>query len=279
MKPHRTRHRFVSRHPAIWCGMLLLAALCTGTAAATDNGQRAVELSQAALGNRVSDMVFTDTTGRERRLSDFQGQPVVLSLIFSSCAHSCSVTTRYINRVVQIARNALGEDSFALLTIGFDIPVDTPEAMRAYADRHGVRDPDWHFLSSDDAVAMARLIEETGFYYEPSPRGFDHTVQLTVLDRAGTVYRQVYGEHFPTPQLVEPLKQVVLGQPAADAGLLERIGDRVRLFCTVYDAKADRYYFDYSLFAGMFIGVVILGGVMLWLIVEIRSGRRRRQAL
>ncbi len=262
----------------LWCAVLLCVAVFMSGAQAADSAQRAIERSQAALGNRVSDLVFTDTTGQPRRLVDFQGRPVALSLVFTACAHSCSVTTQYINRVAQIARNALGSDSFTLLTIGFDTPVDTPDAMRVYAARHGVSDPDWLFLSSDDTSAMARLMEEVGFYYEPSPRGFDHTVQLTLLDRSGRVYRQIYGEYFPTPALVEPLKALVLGQPAPDDGVMTRIGNRVRLFCTVYDAQADRYYFDYSLFAGIFIGVVILGGTMIWLGMEIRAGRRRSRS-
>jgi protein SCO1/2 len=121
-------------------------------------------------------------------------------------------------------------------------------------------------------------MEQVGFVYLPSPRGFDHTVQLTILDRDGRVHRQVYGEVFPTPQLIEPLKDLVFNRPSEATGLLDRIGDRIRLFCTVYDAQGDRYMFDYSLFAGMFIGTVFLGSAIAWLLVEIRRSRRSRPA-
>lgn len=253
----------------------LLLATTPAPASQADVEQRAVEISQAALGNRLSDMVFTDSHAAARRLSDFRGQPVVISLIFTACVHACSVTTRHLDRVVRLARDALGNDSFTVLTIGFDSPVDTPEAMRAYAARHRVSDPNWHFLSSADPAALDTLMREVGFVYQPSPRGFDHTVQLSVLDRDGVLYRQVYGEIFNTPLLVEPLKDLVLGRPASDDGLLTRVGNRVRLFCTVYDPKSGRYYFDYSLFIGIFIGVVVISGVMLWLAFEIRHRRRR----
>ncbi|HRQ64575.1 MAG TPA: SCO family protein [Xanthomonadaceae bacterium] len=243
-----------------------------------DIQQQAIELSQAALGNRISDMAFVDSRGQSHRLSEFEGRPVAISLVFTACVHACSVTTRHIDRVAQIARAALGAESFTLLTIGFDTPVDTPEALRAYANRHGISDPNWHFLASDDAEAMARLMEELGFVSVASPRGFDHTVQLSLLDRDGILYRQVYGELFNTPLLVEPLKDLVLGRPASDDGLFTRVSNRVRLFCTVYDPKSGRYYFDYSLFAGMFIGVVFIGGVALWLLLEVRGARRRRTA-
>lgn len=260
--------------------LLLILLLPMGQADAFngDAQQRAIEFSQAALGRTISDMDFIDSRGQSRRLSEFAGKPVAISLIFTACVHACSVTTRHIDQVVRIARAALGQGSFTVLTIGFDTPVDSPEAMRAYANRHGISDPDWLFLSSDDAEAMAALMDELGFVSQPSPRGFDHTVQLSVLDRDGVLYRQVYGEQFSTPLLVEPLKDLVLGRPASDDGLFTRVGNRVRLFCTVYDPKSGRYYFDYSLFAGIFIGIVFIGGVMLWLLLEVRSGRRRRTA-
>lgn len=245
---------------------------------ANDIERRAVELSQAAIGNEVGALRFLDQHGQSRSLDQFRGRPVVLSLIFTACVHSCQVSTRRLERLVRIARDALGPDSFTVLTVGFDQPVDTPAQMAGYARRYGITDADWHFLSSPDADTIQALTDAVGFVHTPSPRGFDHTVQLTVLDRDGRVYRQIYGEVFPTPQLVEPLKDLVFNRPASDTGLLGRLGDRVRLFCTVYNAGSDRYIFDYSLFAGIFIGVLFLGTSITWLLVEVRRARRSRPA-
>lgn len=263
-----------------WRALPAMAAMALAAAAMaeTDIREKAIEVSQAALGNQVSDMELIDTQGESHRLEDFFGAPLVISMIYTACVHSCSVTTRHINKVVQVARNALGDESFHFLTIGFDYPVDDPDAMAHYARRHGVRDPNWHFMSSRNPEELERLMDELGFIYQPSSRGFDHTVQLSVIDQEGTVYRQVYGELFDTPLLVEPMKDLVLGRPSPDDGLLTRIGNRVRLFCTVYDAKGDRYYFDYSLFMGIFIGTVILGLALIWVGLEIRNLRRRTTA-
>jgi protein SCO1 len=274
-RPARARWRRRSSALLAFAAMVALA----GPAAASANiEQRAIEVSQRALGNQVGALRFLDAHGQVRSLDEFRGQPVLLSLIFTACVHSCQVATRQLDRVVQVARSALGHDSFTALTVGFDYAVDTPAQMANYARRYGINDANWHFLSSPDASTVATLMETVGFLYEPSPRGFDHTVQVTLLDRDGRVVRQVYGEVFPTPQLVEPLKDMVFNRPLAEAGLLGQLGDRVRLFCTVYDAQGDRYIFDYSLFAGMFIGVLFLGSAILWLMVEIRKSRRSRLA-
>jgi protein SCO1 len=253
--------------------MMLIASSAMG-----DINRQAIEVSQAALGNEVRDMELIDTNGEVHRLADFHGAPLVVSIIFTACVHSCSVSTRHINRVVQVARNALGDASFNFLTIGFDYPVDTPEAMAHYARRHGVRDPNWHFMASRKPEELAQLMDDVGFIYQESSRGYDHTVQVTIIDQEGRVYRQVYGEIFNTPLLVEPMKDLVLGRPSPDDGLLTRVANRVRMFCTVYDAKGDRYYFDYSLFMGIFIGTVILGLALTWLGTEVIRYRRRRPA-
>lgn len=246
--------------------------------AAEELQSRAIEISQAALGNTLPSLDFVDSMGQRRNLDEFRGQPVLISLIFTACVHSCQVSTRHLDRIVRIARDALGHDSFAVLTIGFDQPVDGPAQMGSYARRYGVTDPNWHFLSSPDWETVHALTEALGFIYRPSPRGYDHTVKVTLIDREGRVLRHVYGEVFPTPQLVEPLRDIVFNRPLAAAGVLGQFTDRVRLFCTVYDAQGDRYYFDYSLFAGIFIGLITLGGSIAWLMLEVRNKRRRRPA-
>ena len=76
------------------------------------------------------------------------------------------------------------------------------------------------------------------------------------IDAQGKVYRQVYGIRFPTPQLIEPLKDQVFGTPAEQSAL-DYLENRVRLFCTVYDPATDSYYIDISVFIGTFVGLMV----------------------
>jgi protein SCO1/2 len=61
---------------------------------------------------------------------------------------------------------------------------------------------------------------------------------------------------FPTPALVEPLKELVFGRPTAPSAL-DYLGNRIRLFCTVYDPATDSYHIDISVFIGTFVGLVV----------------------
>ena len=265
---------------------ILTYALCMSVYAQADGNQKpaaydadeTIQVSQAAVGSRLQDFEFTDSHGRGVSLSRYRGKPLLVSLIFTSCHHVCPAITKHLASAVDAAREALGEDSFRVITVGFDTPVDTPDAMRVFADQQDIDDPDWDFLSAS-AETMAGLVENIGFVYFPSPRGFDHVNQVTVVDRDGVVYRQVYGAAFDLPWLVEPLKELVFNRPQPGSHFTSDLLGRIKLFCTVYDPNTGRYKFDYSLFVGMGIGVLSVLAVFIYLLVEfIRVRRRKKRA-
>jgi protein SCO1 len=233
----------------------------------------ALNASQAAIGNQLSDYRFTDEQGRGVSLRDLQGKPLVLSLVYTSCYQICPMTTRYLSTVVEKARKALGEDQFSVALLGFDSRFDDPLAMKHFAKKQGVDDAGWHLLSAD-ADTINSLTKELGFLFFSSPNGFDHVVQVTILDAQGKVYRQVYGEVFDTPLLIEPLKELILGRPQPDQTLISDLINKVRFFCTNYDPASDSYHFDYSLFIGMLIGALIIILGLSFLVREFYYGRR-----
>ena len=234
--------------------------------AANFNENEALRISQAAIGRELEALTLRDRQGKAVKLSDYRGQPLIISLVYTSCYHICPTTTRHLAKVVRNARQALGERSFRVLTIGFDTPKDSPEAMRVFARQQDVADAGWEFLSAD-AASMDKLARNLGFIYFSTPKGFDHLIQATVVDAGGRIYRQVYGMTFEPPQLVEPLKELVFGTQPGEAAL-SSVWKKVKLFCTTYDASRDGYRFDYSLFFGMVIGLLIIGTTLAFLVRE-----------
>jgi protein SCO1/2 len=257
---------------------MLLAALLLATAANASapesaapafDARLALELSQAAIGRRLPDLEFTDQLGKPRTLAGFRGRPLIISPVYTSCFGICPTTTTYLKRATKAAHEVLGAGSFQVLTIGFDAANDTPERMGEFASARGPFPPEWSFGAAD-AATIGALMTGLGFTYAPSPRGFDHMIQATIVDADGVVYRQVYGQEFEPPQLVDPLKRLLLGQRAREDTLAAMI-EGVRLFCTVFDPKSGRYRFDWSIVLSFMIGVLCFTGiaVFLW-----RSWRR-----
>ena len=223
----------------------------------------ALQASQAAIGRRLPDITFTNQGGKLRKLKEFRGRPLVISPVYTSCFGVCPTTTTYLRQVAEMGRALLGPGSFSVLTIGFDTANDTPGRMREFAAARGVFSPDWEFGSADE-VAARTLLAGVGFTYAPTPRGFDHMIQATIVDADGVVYRQVYGQDFEPRQLIDPLKRLALGQLARE-DTLEAMIDGVRLFCTVFDPKSGRYKFDWSIVLSFMIGVLCFTGVAVFL--------------
>ena len=230
----------------------------------------AFKISQDVIGQQLGEYSFTNAQGQSLSTKDFRGKPLVLSMVYTSCYKICPMTTRHLSKVVEKARDALGKDNFAVVVVGFDTPVDTPKAMQYFANKQGVHNKDWHLLSLSEEDAKA-LAKDTGFIYFPSVNGFDHLIQATIIDAEGQVYRQVYGQVFDTPLLIEPLKELILGQPKPNQTFLSSIADKIKLFCTTYDPVRDGYFFDYSLFIGIFIGASIILFMIIIMVIEWRK--------
>jgi protein SCO1/2 len=203
--------------------------------------EAALAISQGVLGSTLRDQTFRDTAGQSFALESLRGKPLVISLIYTSCHHVCPIITASIERNAEIAHEALGEDAFSIVTIGFDWQVDTPDRMRMYASAKNIDVAGWHFLSGDEA-SVAAISEDLGFQF------------------------------FDAPAFVEPLKELVFDTPR-EAGFVDHWVDSFKLFCTVYDPNTGRYAFDYSIFTMIVVGVLCLGAILTFIVTEWRHAR------
>jgi protein SCO1/2 len=258
-------------------GLLLILAALAGDPAwskAVLDEAEALRTGQAAIGRQLADHTLLDTVRQPVHLAEFRGKPLVVSMVYTSCSSVCPTIVQTLDAAVGAAQKALGADSFAVVTIGFDTRHDTPARMAAFARAQGIDRPSWRFLSGD-ADTVDALTDEVGFTVYPSPQGFDHLALTTIVDQEGLIYRQIYGGVFEAPALVEPLKDLVFGR-RSDWTSIEGLINRVRLFCTLYDPRTGGYRFDYSPFVGMVIGFVALAGVAGFALREWRRAGRPR---
>jgi protein SCO1/2 len=109
-----------------------------------------------------------------------------------------------------------------------------------------------------------------GFTFYPAAGGFEHMAQVTVIDARGRIFQHVYGGVFEPPAIVEPLKDLVYGRQRSMLSI-DGILDRVKLFCTIYNPNTGRYYFNYSLFLSVAIGLACLSLILVMLIREARK--------
>jgi protein SCO1/2 len=283
----RSEEKPLRRHPALkrrgtltlLAALLLLAApvLAANVAGGALGGKsfdsdQALQFSQSVIGKPIGDYAFRDRQGRVVRLADYRGKPLVVSFVYTGCFSACPTTTVRLAEAIRAAQRTLGPGTFNVVSIGFNLPYDSPESMRDFARRYGIEDPQWEFLSPyEKQVPM--LVADFGFQYVATPAGFDHVTQTTIVDAEGKVFRQVYGEEFALPLFIGPLQQLVTGRTAP----VESVGDvleRIRILCTVYDPRAGVYRFQWSIVSSIVMFFLMLVGGIWFLWHEIRKRRR-----
>jgi len=135
--------------------------------------------------------------------------PVVLNFIFTSCSAICPIATR---TMAELQGQLRPGEKLRLVSISLDPLNDTPEALREYARKAGVR-PGWHFYTGSVAAS------------EAAQRAFDlfrgdkmnHAPVTLVRSAPGAAWVRLEG--FPT---VAELAAEVRGIPAAAAAAASR---------------------------------------------------------
>ena len=235
--------------------------------------KEALKISQAAIGNQLGDYTFLSHSRGKVRLSDYRGKPLVVSMIYTNCPFVCATTTRNLN-ALKLSRDALGADSFGVLTVGFDTENDTAEAMENFGKRMDADLPNWEFVSADPDT-IKKLSKDLGFTYFPSAEGgFEHVNQTTFVDGQGRVYQQIYGDEFDNKTLLEPLKNMIYNIKTAEPGLAG-LSSKIKLFCTIYDEQAGTYKVSYNYFYGVGLGVLVSLLVIGWIVFEYRRSPKR----
>lgn len=252
---------------------LLLAAGPGAAADATLDRDYALKKSQAAIGNRPANYAFTAADGRRVELAAFRGRPLVVNFIYTGCFQVCPASTQFLKLAAGQAEAALGKESFALASIGFNLPFDSPAAMRDFARRQGAGAANWSFLTPE-AAQLEALLADFGFSHVATPKGFDHVLQATILDADGRIVKQVYGETFGLDAFVEPLKALAAGTPLPVNDLASMI-EKLRLLCTVYDPVSGAYRLDYAMFVEMLGGLLVIVATAVFLLQDRRRAQRR----
>ena len=239
--------------------------------------QAAWARSTAAIGTVPGEFVLRDSDGRERRLSEFRGKPLLVNFLYTGCHRICPNSTLALHGAVQGMRDRFGSGQFNVVSIGFDQPTDSPAAMRDYAVRRRIDEPNWAFLSPAGADVEA-IADAFGFSFVATPVGFDHTLQVSVLDAEGRIYRQVHGDAFTAEALGEPLRQLVAGQVVTDTSNWADLVGRIRILCSVYDPLTGRYRTDWTLYLEIAGGLSFVLAMAWFAVGEWRERRRARRA-
>ncbi len=151
-----------------------------------------VQLASADVSNslyQISDHFVTENK-EQIALKDLRGKPVVVSMIFTSCAGACP-------RLVADMKNiekAMGKDKdeVTYLLVSFDTERDSAEVLKAYAKGNEL-DNHWILLQGSKAAVRTLSVLLNVSYTNESSGFYTHENKISVLDKNGVLRFQQEG--------------------------------------------------------------------------------------
>ena len=165
---------------------------------------RATEIERAR--QYFTDVVLVNQDGEEMRLySDLlHGKTVVINPFFTSCTGVCPVLTQKVAAIQRRLADRLGKD-LQLISISVDPETDTPDKLKAYAERFKAR-PGWYFVAGKkENVDWA--LHKLGQYVEDKEA---HTNIFIIGNEATGHWRKAFGLS-PPEELVQMVEEVLEG--------------------------------------------------------------------
>jgi protein SCO1/2 len=141
----------------------------------------------------LRDRTLVDQDGESLRfVSDVIGDRiVVMDFVYTSCTTVCPVLSAVFGQMQARLGDRLGDD-VALVSVSVDPTRDTPQRLKAYAERLGVQ-PGWVWLTGPKTT-VDEVLDGVGAY---SPNFADHPAMVLVGDGRTGEWKRFFG--FPSP--------------------------------------------------------------------------------
>ncbi|MEO0414589.1 MAG: SCO family protein [Verrucomicrobiota bacterium] len=162
------------------------------------------------IGDPLPDYEFFDQTGKKVNLSDYQGGPVVLTFVFSTCPvpEYCPAMMRNFAQVQKdLAADADAPENWHLLTISFDTINDTPEVMANYGKMYEHDPALWSLLSTNHCCTIDDIAANVGLLFGEKNGSLQHNLRTVVLDKTGNVKRIFTDENWTVEELISEIKK------------------------------------------------------------------------
>ncbi len=219
------------------------------------------------LGKKIPlDLVFTDESGRQRRLAELITGPTVILPVYYSCTNVCNYLQEGLARVLPDLKLTPGKD-FRVLSVSFDereTPQRAARSKKMYETVMKGKFPEgnWTFLTGDPAN-IRKLTDTAGFHFQRKGNDFVHPVVSFVVAKDGMIVRYLYGTQFLP-------KDLTLALMEAKQGRIGTTISKMVSYCFSFDPESKSYAFNLLRVSATVIIVCVVG----FLIFLILGGKK-----
>jgi protein SCO1 len=189
-------------------------------AASPETFRRVREVEPLQIGDKMPEYHFTNEMGQAVSLSDYKGQAVALTFIFTRCPFPTfcprmSSNFRETYKHLESMPNA--PTNWHLLTITFDPQYDTPAVLKKYAEKEKADPKRWNFLTGE-LIDITAIAEQFGLlFWRPEPKdplGISHNLRTVVIDADGKVFKVLKENEWKPEELAQYIVEASKPQAA-----------------------------------------------------------------
>lgn len=155
------------------------------------------DLHKVGKGHRIGSFSFYNQDGSNITNKNIDGKVHVAEYFFTTCGTICPKMTKQMKRVNDVYFN---HEDFVILSFTVNPDYDTVAIMKSYAEAHGVKGKNWHFLTGNKAK-LYELARRSYFILKPAEAknqgdagsDFIHTNNFVLVDRLGRIRKYYDG--------------------------------------------------------------------------------------
>lgn len=149
---------------------------------------------------------FVSQQKKSMVLSDLQGKPTVLAMIFTHCDYACPRITADIKNLEEKLKNEAGKINFVL--VSFDSDRDTAEQLLKFAKDLQL-DKNWTLLHGDDEAVRTLSVLLNIQFEKNSSGNFSHSNIISVLGKDGMLVYQKEGLEANQEQTLSTIRGLI----------------------------------------------------------------------
>ncbi len=138
---------------------------------------------------------LTDQNNKIIDNQDMLGKVYVVEFFFANCPTICPVMNQNLKEVDK----EINHPDFGVISITIDPKRDTSENLKIHADRLGITNPNWHFLTGDRDY-IYQLSKKFNIYVgedENTAEGLNHSGKIALIDKNGKIRSRYDERGFP----------------------------------------------------------------------------------
>ncbi|WP_223034725.1 SCO family protein [Hanstruepera marina] len=136
---------------------------------------------------KVPEFSFTNQEGKIITDKDYLGKVYVVEFFFTTCPTICP---RMNKNLIEIQDEFKGLENFGVASFTITPEIDTPEVLKAYAERYGITNSNWHLMTGEEEKIYELANVGFNIYVgkdDSVEAGFEHSGNFALIDKHGFI--------------------------------------------------------------------------------------------